>query len=167
MKSVTIRRFREGDAFAVSEMICTTLAVSNSRDYPPAFIGESIRQHTPEHVLQIARDAHFYVACYGDAVIGCGGITGYWGSREESYITTVFVLPQAQGRGVGRRLMEALEADEIFTRARRTEVGASITAVPFYLKLGYAFKNGVTDADESGTVRMEIDAGKAASPAKG
>ena len=77
MKSVTIRRFREGDAFAVSEMICTTLAVSNSRDYPRAFIGESIRQHTPEHVMQIARDAHFYVACCGDTVIGCGGITGY------------------------------------------------------------------------------------------
>ena len=117
--------------------------------------------------MQIARDAHFYVACYGDAVIGCGGITGYWGSSEESYITTVFVLPQAQGRGVGRRLMEVLEADETFTRARRTEVGASITAVPFYLKLGYAFKNGVTEADESGTVRMETYVVKAASPAKG
>lgn len=77
------------------------------------------------------------------------------------------MLPQAQGRGVGRRLMEALEADETFTQARRTEVGASLTAVPFYLKLGYAFKNGVTDAGESGVVRMEIDAGKAASPAKG
>ena len=62
--------------------------------------------------------------------------------------------------------MEALEADEAFMRARRTEIGASLTAVPFYLKLGYAFKDGVTDADESGTVRMETYAGKAASPAK-
>lgn len=56
--------------------------------------------------------------------------------------------------------MEALEADEIFTRARRTEVGASITAVPFYLKLGYAFKNGVTDATNPARFAWRLMRGK-------
>lgn len=102
-----------------------------------------------------AKDAHFYVACNGDTVIGCGGITGYWGSTEESYLTSIFVLPDYQGNGVGRMIVEALEADQYFRRAWRTEVGSSLTAVHFYEKKGYEFKNGITDHDEYGVVRLE------------
>ncbi|MDY5030930.1 MAG: GNAT family N-acetyltransferase [Blautia sp.] len=35
-------------------------------------------------------------------MIGCGGITGYWGSVDESYVLSVFVLPEYQGKG-GRK----------------------------------------------------------------
>ena len=48
-----------------------------------------------------------------------------------------------------------MEADEYFRRAWRTEVGSSLTAVSFYRKMGYAFKNGITEADEFGVVRLE------------
>lgn len=154
-RDVVIRRFREGDEAAVSHVICTTLDVSNRRDYAPAFIEEHIRKHTPERVAASARDAHVYVACDGDAIIGCGAISGYWGSTEESYLSSIFVLPDHQRRGVGRRIVEALEADAYFRRAWRTEVGASLTAVPFYLRVGYVFKDGRTDADTFGVVRME------------
>ena len=152
-KDVVIRRFRAGDEAAVSEVIRTTLDVSNRRDYTPEFIEERIREYSPERVAASARDAHMYVACDGEAVIGCGAISGYWGSTEESYLSSIFVLPDHQRRGVGRRVMEALEADAYFLRAWRTEAGASLTAVPFYLKLGYAFKAGRTEM--FGVVRME------------
>lgn len=82
MNTLTLRRFRNGDEFAVSDVICTTLAISNRKDYSPAFIGENIRSHAPKVIAARAKDAHFYVACDGDTVIGCGGITGYWGSTE-------------------------------------------------------------------------------------
>ena len=152
-KDVVIRRFRAGDEAAVSEVIRTALDVSNRRDYAPEFIEERIREYSPERVAVSARDAHMYVACDGEAVIGCGAISGYWGSTEESYLSSIFVLPEYQRRGVGRRIVEALEADAYFLRAWRTEVGASLTAVPFYLKLGYAFKAGRTEM--FGVVRME------------
>lgn len=42
METVTLRRFRKGDEFAVSDVICTTLAISNREDYLPAFIEENI-----------------------------------------------------------------------------------------------------------------------------
>ena len=155
MEYVTLRRYRDGDEYAVSEVICTTLAISNSEDYPPEMISESIRSHSPELTAKAAGNAHFYVACVGDSIIGCGGITDYWGSEEESYLTSVFVLPHYQGRGVGRKIINALEADEYFLRARRTEVGASLTAVPFYLKMGYEFKNDNSLPDEFGAVRMQ------------
>ena len=155
MRTVTLRRFRRGDEFAVSEVICATLAISNRRDYPAAFIEENIRSHSPEEIAERTEKAHFYVAMDGDTIIGCGGIIGYWGSTEESYLTSIFVLPDYQGKGVGRKILETLEADEYFRRAWRTEVGSSLTAVSFYQRMGYVFKNGIMDADEYGVVRLE------------
>lgn len=155
MNTVTLRKFRKGDEFAVSDVICTTLAISNRKDYSPEFIEENIKSHSSEVIAERAKDAHFYVACDGDKVIGCGGITGYWGSNEESYLISIFVLPDYQGKGLGRRIVETLEADEYFRRAWRTEVGSSLTAVSFYRKMGYEYKNGITDADKYGVVRLE------------
>ena len=150
-----IRRFENGDETAVAELIQTTLRVSNSKDYPADFIEENVKSHTDEVILERAQEAHFYVALDGENIIGCGGITGYWGSETESYILSVFVNPEYQGMGIGRRIVETLEEDAYFKRAWRTEIGASITAVPFYRHMGYSFKNGVEEVDEFGTVRME------------
>ena len=155
MKTITLRRFRNGDEFAVSDVICTTLAISNRKDYSPGFIEENIRSHSPEVIADRAKEAHFFVAMDGETIIGCGGITGYWGSTEESHLISIFVLPDYQGKGVGRKIVEALEADEYFRRAWRTEVGSSLTVVSFYRKMGYEFKNGITDPDEYGVVRLE------------
>lgn len=155
METVTLRRFRTGDEFAVSDVICTTLAISNRKDYSPAFIEESISRHSPKVIAERAKDAHFYVAMDGEPIIGCGGITGCWGSTEESYLTSIFVLPDYQGKGVGRKIVETLEADEYFRRAWRTEVGSSLTAVSFYRKMGYEYKNETADADKYGVVRLE------------
>ena len=155
MRTATLRRFRNGDEFAVSDVICTTLAISNRKDYSPAFIEENIRSHSPEVIAARATEAHFYVAMDGKTIIGCGGITGYWGSTEESYLTSIFVLPDYQDKGVGRKIVETLEADEYFRRAWHTEVDSSLTAVHFYEKMGYTFKDGIMDADEFGVVRLE------------
>ncbi|MBE7070621.1 MAG: GNAT family N-acetyltransferase, partial [Ruminococcaceae bacterium] len=48
-----------------------------------------------------------------------------------------------------------LENDEFFTRAKRIEIPASITGVPFYLKMGYNYKDGKTDPDEEHLIRLE------------
>ena len=155
MNTVTLRRFQSGDESAVSDVICKTLAISNRTDYPPEFIEENIRSHSPEVIAARAEEAHFYVATDGETIIGCGGITGYWGSTEESYLTSIFVLPDYQGKGVGRKIVETLEADEYFRRAWRTEVGSSLTAVSFYRRMGYELKNGITGTDEYGVVSLE------------
>lgn len=51
--------------------------------------------------------------------------------------------------------IETLEKDEFFLRAKRVEIPASITATPFYLKMGYNYKNGITLPDEEGLLRLE------------
>ena len=74
---------------------------------------------------------------------------------DESSLFTIFILPEYQGKGIGRKIIETLEKDEYFLRAKRIKVPASITAVPFYKKMGYSYKNGVNKADDEGIVRME------------
>ena len=59
METVTLRRFRAGDEYAVSDLICTTLAISNRKDYSPEFIEENIRSHSSEVIAARAEEAHF------------------------------------------------------------------------------------------------------------
>ncbi len=150
-----IRPFRAGDETGMAEMIAATLRVSNKNDYAPEYIEEMVRRHSPAYFARRAEDSHFYVVCDGEEIVGCGGITGYRGGAAESYLLSVFVRPAYQGRGVGRRIVGALEADEFFLRARRTELGASVTAVGFWRKMGYSFKDGASSPDGDGVVRME------------
>ena len=150
-----IRRFEQEDAKAVSELIRTTVRISNSKDYPPDVVEALIEMETPEHVTERASWTHFYVVCDGDAIVGCGAIGPFWGKEDESSLFTIFVLPEYQGKGVGRKIIETLEGDEFFLRARRIEIPASITGAPFYEKMGYGYKNGITEPDEEHIIRME------------
>ena len=88
-------------------------------------------------------------------IIGCGAIGPYWGREDESSLFTIFVLPEYQGKGIGRAIIDTLEKDEFFLRAKRIEIPASITGVPFYLKMGYNYKNGITEPDEEHLIRLE------------
>lgn len=150
-----VRKFEEKDAEAISQLIRTTIEISNRKDYPGELMDELIRSETPEHVLGRAAWTHMYVIQDGEKIVGCGAIGPYWGKEDESSLFTIFVLPEYQGRGVGRKIMETLEADEYFLRARRIEIPASITGVPFYLRMGYHYKNGISEPDEEHLIRME------------
>ena len=154
-QKVEIRPYKTGDEFEISKLICHTLQVSNQKDYSKEFIEENVKSHSPQVMAERANSSHFYVAVCDGSMIGCGGITGYWGSTTESYLVSIFVLPEYQGMGVGRQIVETLEQDEYFLRAWRTELGSSITAVDFYRRLGYEFKNGNTHPDEHQVVRLE------------
>ena len=109
----------------------------------------------PQNILERANWMHFYVVCDAEKIVGCGAIGPYWDKEDESSLFTIFVLPDYQGKGVGRLIIETLEKDEFFLRAKRVEIPASITATPFYLKMGYNYKNGITLPDEEGLLRLE------------
>ena len=156
MKEFPIRKYQPGDEYAIAEVVRQTLLESNSQDYPPEFIQENVASHSAGVIAERANGTqHMYVAVDGGAIVGCGAIDGYWGSKTESYLMTVFVLPKYQKKGLGRKIVQTLEADPYFLRAWRTEVGSSVTAVDFYRRLGYTYKNGRTAPDEFGVIRLE------------
>ena len=139
----------------VSELICKTMSISNSKDYPLHLIEHFIESELPEHILEKSLRTHFYVAEEQDNIIGCGAIGPYWGKKDESSLFTVFVLPEYQRKGVGRTIIETLERDEFFLRVKQIEIPASITGVSFYLKMGYDYKNNITEPDGEHLIRLE------------
>jgi len=156
---MVISRFKEEQAKEVSDLIRTTIRISNTKDYPLELMEQLIESETPEHVIERASWTHFYVAQDDGRIVGCGAIGPYWGKEDESSLFTIFVLPEYQGKGVGRSIIETLENDMFFLRAKRIEIPASITGVPFYLKMGYHYKNGITTPDEEHLIRMEKNHG--------
>ena len=150
-----VRRFKESDAAAVAELIKETLRISNTRDYPADIMEELMKRHTPEYVLQRASWTHFYVAEEENHLIGCGAIGPYWDKEDESSLFSFFVRPDQQRKGIGAAIMQALENDEYALRAKRIEIPASITGLPFYQKMGYQFKDGNDQPDGELLYRLE------------
>ena len=152
---ILIRRLKPEDAQTLSEMIAITLRTTNVKDYSETYIEKIVQRMEPDCLLESAAGRHFYVAEEDGRIVGCGAIGPYHGKKDESCLYTVFVHPDFQGKGVGLRIMEAIERDEYFLRAKRVEVPASLTAVRFYLKLGYTHKDGLMEPDEEQLIRLE------------
>ena len=152
---ITSRRFAEADAAEVSALIAKTLRITNSKDYSPEYIENHCTLFTPEKVTERAGWTHFYVFCDGERIVACGAIGPYWGREDESSLFTIFVLPEYQGKGVGRKIIQTLEADEYARRAKRIEIPASITGRDFYRKMGYNYKNGIDTVDAEQLYRLE------------
>lgn len=151
------RRFKEQDAKEVSEMVRRTLRETNSKDYSEEYIENDVAKINENFFIERSRWTNCYVFTdeKTERIIGVGSIGSYWGSEIESSLFTIFVSPDYQGKGIGKQIMEKLESDEYFLRAKRIEIPASITALSFYQKLGYDFKNGVGQVDEEGLYRLE------------
>ena len=150
-----IRRFEEADAGEVSELIIKTLRISNTKDYPVQMMEELSLHMQPEDILKRAGQTHFYVVEENGVIVGCGAIGPYRDRTDESGLFNIFVLPEYQGRGIGRQIVETLEQDAYALRAERMELSASITGLPFYLKMGYDYKNGIAGLDEEQLYKME------------
>lgn len=150
-----IRCFRPEDAEQVSALIRRNFLEVNIRDYPAEQMRALSQAYDAAHVLSVAKSGHTYVAERGNTILATGSIAPFWGSETESILLSIFVLPECHGHGIGRKIVETLEADEYFIRASRVEIPASVTAVGFYEKLGYRCKNGSNTPDGEGNIRME------------
>lgn len=149
-----VREFKE-DAMEVSALIARTLRETNIRDYSEEYIENDVKILTPEYLIQQSYWTHSYVVCDKDKIIGCGSIGPYWGKEDESSLFRIFVLPEYQGQGIGRKIIETLEKDDYYMRAKRIEIPASITACQFYRKMGYDYKGGINTIDEEQLYRLE------------
>ena len=154
-EEIEFRPFKNEDAEEVSDLIAKTLREINSQDYTDEYIENTIKNLQPKDLMKRATLTHFYVAIINNSIVGCGAIGPYWGREDESSLFTIFVLPEFHNRGIGKRIIHTLEQDEYYLRASRIEIPASITAAPFYMKMGYSFKDGVQEPDEEGLYRME------------
>jgi len=128
--NLVIRTFATADAPAVAALIATTMRRSNAADYPAERLEALIAYFTPEKLCQLATERQCLVALAAGRVVGTA-------AREASELLTFFVHPEAQGRGVGTRLLEGLEAGARRLGIPTLYVAASLTGAAFYERRGY------------------------------
>src|SRR5699024_7902191 len=88
---IKIRRFKEQDAKAVSEMVRRTLRETNSKDYSEAYIEKDVAIIDENFVIERSKWTNCYVftEVSTERIIGVGSIGSYWGSDTESSLFTI------------------------------------------------------------------------------
>ena len=150
-----IRRFKIGDETEIANVINRTFMEVNIRDYSKENLESLVKKFTPDFIIKRATAFHMYVATDENKIIGVGAVGPYWDSLTESSLFNIFVLPEYEGKGIGTKIIKALEDDEYYKRADRVEIASSITAVDFYRHLGYGFKKNGNIADNEGHYILE------------
>jgi GNAT superfamily N-acetyltransferase len=135
-----IRAFEIADATGVSDLIATTLRISNVRDYPGDFLSKVEAALTPQSLRELARERVILVAVEGDAIVGTASL-----GRDQ--VHAVFVHPAWQGRGIGTSLMKAVESEARARGEHELILYASLGAVAFYEANGWRTVREHRDGD--------------------
>lgn len=162
---VIVKPYQKENAEEIVNLIIRNFREVNVKDYGEKAIEELVATHDVNWFRGVAEYANVYVfwkrstktlgANSEDKIVGVGSISSFWGSLTESILLTVFVLPELHGQGIGSYIIDTLESDELFLRAERIEIPASITAVEFYRKKGYDHKDGIKKLDDEQHYRLE------------
>jgi GNAT superfamily N-acetyltransferase len=125
-----LRVARDVDAEAVSEIIRAALRETNANDYPGEVIERLEQIFSPAAVLELMGKRKVFVATSGQRIVGTASLEG-------TAVRTMFVAPDVQRRGIGRRLMAEVERTARDAGVTTLVVQSSVTAVPFYARLGF------------------------------
>lgn len=139
--SIEIRAAQPHDAPAISRVIIDALRISNARDYSPEVIQRVESNFTAERIGKLIETRLVLVAQQDQQVLGTASLDG-------QVIRTVFVDPTQQGKGIGRRLMAAIERLAQERGARELLVPSSLTAQGFYRQLGFTQIREVVEDEE-------------------
>ena len=125
-----IRYSREWDG-KIAALFRDTIARTCSKDYTEGEVRAWISSSFSEAFSARWADSYTLLAVDGDALLGFGNADG-------SYIDCLYVDYSHQGKGIGGKLLAALEAHA----EPPYSVYASITALPFFASKGYRAVRG-------------------------
>ncbi len=127
---IVLRTARESDLEELRGLIHRTIDARYRGVYPEAAVAFFKGYHSGERILERIRYAAVVVLERENRLIGTGSLVG-------DEILGVFVSPDHQGRGYGRRIMATLEARARERNLPAVTLSVSLPAVPFYRALGY------------------------------
>lgn len=125
-----IRTAWDEDAKAISHVIIAALRTTNAQDYSPEVIARVEKSFSPTAVSILIRQRQVFVAIENDGVVGTASLDG-------QVVRSFFVLPASQRKGIGRKLMEAIEQAASDSGVEVLSVPSSVTAEAFYIQLGF------------------------------
>ena len=117
------------DAGVVHEIVLLALRETNARDYPSSVIDRLVLT-LPDKVASNLETWCAFVAVVDGRVVGTGSLNG-------QTVSSVYVHPDYQGRGLATQLMDAVENAAIAQSQGTLSVQSSITAKPFYAKRSF------------------------------
>ena len=151
-----IDRFQAFQADEVADLIKRNLLEITSKYYSPDYIASLIDHHSPMQLLEKARTQHIFIAVEDGKALGTGSLANFGTPEMPSYYgTAIFVALELHRKGIGRQIMQRVEAKALELGADKITVRAAINARVFYEKLGYIYQDGIEMPDDKGNYVMD------------
>lgn len=130
---IKIRLFEAQDAEQIARLFYETVREINSRDYSSA----QVRAWAPDNIYfrnwaEVCSSRFTYVADDEGAIAGFGEL------EPNGHIDCFYCHKNYQGCGVGRQIYQAIESKAVELLVGRLFVEASITAKPFFHRMGFS-----------------------------
>lgn len=125
-----IRPAAPSDGQMISTLIIRTVCETNASDYSPEVIELICTNFSLENVLRKMQIRDVFVCLDEDH---CAGTISLEGNKLHS----LFVDPNLQRQNIGKQLVIYLENHALMRGQTELYLSSSITAVPFYERLGY------------------------------
>lgn len=142
-----IRRATRDDCEEIGRVHVRSIREICGGHYAPESIEAWASPRKGEHYLKAIRDKEFYVAEEDGAVVGFGNL-----NAETCEIEAVYVSPEASGRGVGMNILRTLEGRARELGLKSLVLNASLNAVAFYERGGFASERAGTHTLANGAV---------------
>jgi len=128
-----IRLFRQPDTEQIARLFHDTVREINCRDYS----NSQVRAWAPDDLhfrnwAEVCAHRFTYVADQDGMILGFGEL------ETNGHIDCFYCHRHYQGRGVGRSIYQAMEAKARELKLTRLFTEASITAKPFFQRLGFS-----------------------------
>ena len=130
---IAIREYRAADIPIVAQLYYDTVIHVNAGDYTPEQIEAWSPGVWPDSFWRerFQRAHKVFIAEIEDEVAGFSEF------HADGHVDTFYVHYRRQGEGIGTALMTAIEAEAARTGAAKLYLEASITARPFFAKMGF------------------------------
>jgi putative acetyltransferase len=129
-----IRAYEAGDASAIARLFYETVRSVNLADYTEEQVeawAPAVPDQQAWHARMSEPDRRTLVAEEDGEVVGFAEL------EDDGHLDMLYLRGDAMGRGVGRRLYQALEREARFSGVGRIFTEASITARPFFERHGF------------------------------
>jgi len=151
---VDVRIAKPEDSAAIAEVLGEAFGTYRKLYTDDAF---AIVTPSADEITRRLDDGPQWVATIGDSVVGTVSVTVEEG---DLYVRSMAVSPEAQGRGVGHKLLDAIDeyaAGTEFERIFLYTTYFSAGAKELYEKHGYAWVRDTTAEEWYGVPGLEMD----------
>jgi putative acetyltransferase len=130
---IEIRLFKTEDAEQIARLFHETVREVNIRDYSSS----QVRAWAPDNIhfinwIEVCSNRFTYVADDEGAIAGFGEL------EPNGHIDCFYCHKNYQRCGVGRQIYQAIEAKAVELSVNRLLTEASITAKPFFQRMGFS-----------------------------